>query len=232
MWRNIIILSLLILLPLGGYSIYWWVTAGTLKEAVQKNLDDSVMRLSAAGLAFAYDDLRAVGYPSLPVVKLSSPSLTREEGGVRMSVSAEELIIEPERGLSMFRILIPNAVTAAYSSAASTGSYAVKVDFVPKLTVRTAAAYTAESKEKSPIKLPFKSPAAPPPENFPEDMIYEYAINMPKGMMMHVTKDGRSADIAFQWPLLPYRVWQPMRYDLARPYDLFFNFLQEVEERM
>lgn len=233
MWRNIIILSLLILVPLGAYSTYWWITAGSLKEIAQRNLEESVIRFKAAGLDFSYDDMLVVGYPSLPVVKLYSPVLARDGNGMKMTIAADELIIEPDgRESQVFRVLIPHLVQASYTGPYSAGRYLVTADFVPKLTVRTAAAYTKENEDRHPIMLNFKSRTAPPPADFPKDMLYEYALNLPKNMLMKVEKDKKSVPIGFQWPLIPYRIWQPMRYDIGNAYDLFFAFLQEAESKM
>ena len=233
MWRNIIILSLLILLPLGGYSIYWWIAAGSLKEVAQKNLDESIVRFKAAGVDLSYDDMLVVGYPALPYIKLYSPVMARDGNGMKMSIAADELIIEPDgREDQVFRILIPQLIQASYTGYDSNGRYTVTANFVPKLTVRTAGAFTKDSQGKRPIMLNLKSNNVPPPPDMDKELLYEYALNMPKNMLMKVEKSGKTAPIGFQWPLIPYRIWQPMRYDLGNSYDLFFAFLQEADSKM
>ena len=131
-----------------------------------------------------------------------------------------------------YRVLIPQVIQATYRNGTNGGRYDISANFVPKLTVRTAGAYTEESEGNQRITLNIKSKSVAPPADFPKDMLYEYALNMPKDMLMKVAANGKEAPIAFQWPIIPFRIWQPMRYDLGNSYDLFFSFLQEAESRM
>lgn len=233
MWRNIIILTVLFVLPALGYTAYWWHLATELEVIAEKNLEEAKSRFANVDIDFTYEDMLIVGYPSMPIIQISSPVLTRKTYGSTIYVSADELIVEPDDGgNTTFRVLLPKEIHASNRSPAGSGEFNVSADFVPKLTVRTAAGYTEESKAKGPIAEAFKSRARPPSGNHPKDIVYEYALNMPKNMRMTVTKGGDSVDIGFQWPLVPYRIWQPIRYDVGGSMDLFFAFLQEAEEKM
>ncbi|MFO1241814.1 MAG: hypothetical protein U1E36_01210 [Rickettsiales bacterium] len=233
MWRNIIIVSLFVVLPSLAYGAYWWHLATILEETATKNLDEAVQKFADVGLALTYDDMIVIGFPSRPVVKLEAPVFTYKAYGGQMYISADDMIIEPESNdNTTFRILLPKQIHASAKTNAMVGEYDVSADFVPKLTVRTAAGYSEDKdKKRGQFDLAFKK-GPPPPESYPKDIIYEYALNMPKNMRMTVAKGDRSVDIGFQWPLVPFRMWQPLRYDITGPYDVFFSFLQEAEEKM
>lgn len=233
MWRNILILTVLFVLPALGYTAYWWHLATELEVIAEKNLEEATSRFANVDIDFTYEDMTIIGYPSMPIVQVSSPVLTRKTYGSTIYISANEVIIEPDDSENTtFRVLLPKEIHASNKSLTGNGEYNVTADFVPKLTVRTAAGFKQESKAKGPIAEAFKSRSRPPSDNHPKDIIYEYALNMPKNMRMTVSKGNESVDIGFQWPLVPYRVWQSIRYDVGGPMDTFFAFLQEAEEKM
>lgn len=225
-----VLLAAALLLPLGGWSVWWWQAASEAKTQIRTSIThlNTQMKASGSFLQLEYKDLSAGHFFGAPHVIVENPALVA--GGLQpQRIEVDWLRLAPggETTGQWHVTLAP--VLRATQQGRDAGEYTVIATPLPEVWVRSPSAQQAEAPASGPLGRLL--PAAPPaPDGWPADAIHQWAYKLPNTLELTAVRSGKGNKAQFTLPSSPLRLWQPLPLRPDDRIDFFFALLAEIVE--
>ncbi|MBY0354918.1 MAG: hypothetical protein K2Q12_04220 [Rickettsiales bacterium] len=228
--RKILLISVLILVPMLAWSLWWWQQSTALKQRVAENITVLNQRMTLAGshLHISYDGLASTHFYGRPHVKVMGATLSRS--GLRsQQIKTSALIIEPEQAGEAYTLTLPEDWEATEQFQGISTHYAMHVTPPPRLWLRSPTAQSAEAKPTGPLARMMHT-APPAPDGWPAHTPHQMAYQFPATIDLQVMRGNIQQTARFNLPSIPLRQWLliPLRADDR--VDFLISLLDEIVE--
>jgi hypothetical protein len=229
MMRLLLLLTAL-LLPLSGWSVWWWQQAETEKARVAHAVDylNQYFTQSQSRLRLSYDRLEATHFFGAPQIVLHQAALTLPAPFAHR-IEAPWLRLEPEGDTGeQWQLAFPPSFTAQ-AMKRTQEDYRFSVSPMVDVWLRTPRAQAAEAPASGPLAA-LTPRAAPPPATWPQDVPHQLAYRLPSTLDLTATRTGTTRTARFTFPSVPLRIWQPIPPRVDDRVEFFFAMLAELVE--
>ncbi len=222
-------LSVLLLIPLTGYVIYWYYTASEVRSRTERNLEQAQRSLekAAEGVTLSWDEVEVSGFPFSTFVRIINPAIERRSPDRSQRLSIAYIEIRPQSyGMSRIRLETPSNFKAVDTYKGHAFVYEVTMTSLPEVLLRTP-----EAEMHLPLgrKNFFGEVRITSPEllaRLPQDVLHQMAIQLPPHFSLHIDYAGKAKlTESYKLPKQMPRRWRPIDYMLAMDIDAFFNIL-------
>lgn len=227
---RILLIATALLLPLGGWSLYWWQLASTEKTRIEASIHflNEQFRTAQSRMALEYTSMEAThlwGYPQIivhdPALVLSAPYAHR--------IETDWLKLSPEGDSGEQWQVTFSGNFRAERKDYKAASYEFFATPMPDVWLRTPKAQAAEPVAKGPL-AGLAPRAEPAPAGWLETAPHQMAYKLPSSLDLTATRDGKTNTARFNLPSSPLRLWQPMPLRPDSQIDFFFSLLAELVE--
>ena len=226
--RPWLLISMLVL-PLGGWGIYWWQAAGAAKSQIALSVEyvNGQFKTAGSGTQLSYESMEAANYFGRPEIIIQKPAVTVTGGMSSARIEADSLRLSVD-GEGEWQLHLPPVFRAIQGSRWG-GEYSVAVSPVPEVWLRNSVAQKAQPSNSGPLGQLL--PAVPlAPEGWPAEAIHQFAYKLPATLSLTSTKAGKGNTAQFNLPSVPLRMWQPIPLQPDGSVDFLLALLGEISE--
>jgi hypothetical protein len=227
---RLLLLAASLLVPLGGWSIYWWQWASAEKTRIEASIVflNEKFRAAQSRMTLEYRSMEATHLWGRPQIILHDPALVLSAPYAHR-IETEWLKLAPEGDSGeQWQVTFAGNFRAERTDR-KPASYNFFAAPMPDVWLRTPKAQAAEPVAKGPL-AGLAPRAEPVPAGWLETAPHQMAYKLPTSLDLTATQDGKTNTARFNLPSSPLRLWQPMPLRPDHQIDFFFSLLAELVE--